>query len=48
MRDEWTFANCDVFGMMFMLFFIAAFAPLNGGIASELPDTNSWKQPFDA
>ncbi|KAL4619869.1 hypothetical protein ACB092_06G112100 [Castanea dentata] len=25
-----------------------AFAPLNGGIASELPDSNSWKQPFDA
>uniref|UniRef100_A0A7N2KKL5 Uncharacterized protein n=1 Tax=Quercus lobata TaxID=97700 RepID=A0A7N2KKL5_QUELO len=25
-----------------------AFAPMNGGTASELPDTNSWKQPFDA
>ena len=53
MRDEWTFAhfahflfelifrNCDVFGMMFMFFFIVAFAPMNGGTASELPDTNS-------
>ena len=34
--------------MMFMFFFIAAFAPMNGGTASELPDTNSWNQPFDA
>ncbi|GMY33731.1 CISIN_1g026553mg [Fagus crenata] len=25
-----------------------AFAPMNGGAASELHDTNSWKQPFDA
>ncbi|KAL0013273.1 hypothetical protein SO802_000342 [Lithocarpus litseifolius] len=25
-----------------------AFAPMDGGTASELPDTNSWKQPFDA
>lgn len=25
-----------------------AFAPMNGGTTSELPDTNSWKQPFDA
>nr|XP_023891341.1 uncharacterized protein LOC112003387 [Quercus suber]XP_023891342.1 uncharacterized protein LOC112003387 [Quercus suber]XP_023891343.1 uncharacterized protein LOC112003387 [Quercus suber]POE62042.1 hypothetical protein CFP56_56429 [Quercus suber] len=25
-----------------------AFAPMYGGTASELPDTNSWKQPFDA
>ena len=60
MWDEWTFAhfvhflfelifrNCDVFGMMFMFFFIAAFAPMNGGTAYELPNTNSWKQPFDA
>uniref|UniRef100_A0A7N2MQD3 Uncharacterized protein n=1 Tax=Quercus lobata TaxID=97700 RepID=A0A7N2MQD3_QUELO len=28
--------------------FILSFAPMNGGTASELPDTNSWKQPFDA
>ena len=53
MRDEWAFAhfarflfelifrNCDVFGMMFMFFFIAAFAPMNGGTTSKLPDTNS-------
>ena len=45
---ELIFRNCDVFGMMFMFFFIATFAPMNGGTASELPDANSWKQPFDA
>ena len=38
---ELIFRNCDVFGMMFMFFFIAAFAPMNGGTASKLPDTNS-------
>ena len=34
---------CDVH-----VLFIAAFAPMTRGTASKLPDTNSWKQPFDA
>lgn len=32
----------------FFFFWSTAFAPINGGTASDLHDTNSLKQPFDA